>query len=87
MSGQIILTGIAWVCALGWLAFAVMVLSGLTRRKPLPATQDSQLITDQPLVSVLIPARNEAHRILAQALRSVLGQTYEHIEVIAVNDR
>ena len=87
MSGLMILKGIAWVCALGWLAFVVMVLSGLTRRKPLQATQDSQLLTDQPLVSILIPVRNEAHRILAEALRSVLGQTYEHIEVIAVNDR
>src|ERR1044071_9708504 len=81
------LTGIAWVCVLGWLAFAVVVLYGLTKRKPLPATQNSQLRTNAPLVSVLIPARNEAHRILARTLRSVLAQTYEHLEVIAVNDR
>ncbi len=87
MSGITILTGIAWVCALGWLAFAAGVLYGLTRRKPLPATQNSQLPTNAPLVSVLIPARNEAHRILARTLRSVLAQTYEQIEVIAVNDR
>ncbi|HEY0377311.1 MAG TPA: glycosyltransferase family 2 protein [Pyrinomonadaceae bacterium] len=87
MSGLIILTGIAWVCAVGWLAFATVVLYGLARRKPLPATQNSQLPANAPLVSILIPARNEAHRILAQALRSVLAQTYEHIEVIAVNDR
>jgi chlorobactene glucosyltransferase len=87
MSGLIILRGIVWVCALGWLAFAAVVLYGLIRRKPLLVTPDSQLPTDAPLVSVLIPVRNESHRILAQALRSVLAQTYEHIEVIAVNDR
>jgi chlorobactene glucosyltransferase len=87
MSGLIILKGIAWVCALGWLAFAAVVLYGVTRRKPLLATPDSQLPTGAPLVSVLIPVRNEAHRILAQTLRSVLAQTYKHIEVIAVNDR
>jgi cellulose synthase/poly-beta-1,6-N-acetylglucosamine synthase-like glycosyltransferase len=87
ISGITILTGIGWVCVAGWLAFAAVALSGLTRRKPLTATQNSQLSINAPLVSVLIPARNEARRILAQSVRSVLGQTYEDIEVIAVNDR
>jgi glycosyltransferase involved in cell wall biosynthesis len=40
-----------------------------------------------PLVSVLIPARNEAGRVLAESLRSVLAQDYERLEVIAINDR
>ncbi len=38
-------------------------------------------------MSVLIPARNEEHRILADCIRSILSQDYEPFEVIAVNDR
>src|SRR5829696_2570240 len=87
LSGLTVLAGIAWICALGWLGFAVVALYGLARRKPLLPPQDSCPMTDAPLVSVLIPARNEAHRVLAQSVRSVLAQDYEHLEIIAVNDR
>lgn len=87
LSGLRILAGIAWVCAFGWLAFAALTLYGLAKRKPLLSLQNSKVMIDAPLVSVLIPARNEAHRILAQCVRSILMQDYEHLEVIAVNDR
>lgn len=87
LSGLSVLTGIAWICAFGWLVFAAVALYGLAGRKPLLPLQNSRLTTDAPLVSVLIPARNEAHRVLAQSVRSVLAQDYEHLEVIAVNDR
>jgi chlorobactene glucosyltransferase len=40
-----------------------------------------------PLVSVLVPARNEAQRILAKSLRSMLAQDYPAYEVIVVDDR
>ena len=39
-----------------------------------------------PLMSVIIPARNEARNI-ARCLTSVLGSTYRSIEVIVVDDR
>lgn len=42
--------------------------------------------TPQPLVSVIIPAQNEADSI-EQALTSVLSMDYENIQVIVVNDR
>ena len=85
--GLAILTVIAWICAVGWLGFAAVALYGLAQRKPLPAPPVAQLDTTRPLVSILFPARNEAHRILPQALASVLAQDYQQIEVIAVNDR
>jgi chlorobactene glucosyltransferase len=47
---------------------------------PLPAS-------DTPLVTVLVPARNEEHRVLADCLRSILAQDYGRFEVIVVNDR
>ena len=38
-----------------------------------------------PLVSVVIPAYNQAH-FLAAAIQSVLGQSYPRLELIVVND-
>lgn len=40
---------------------------------------------EMPLVSVIIIAYNE-ERYLSAAIESVLNQTYEHIEIIVVND-
>ncbi|MBT8334125.1 MAG: glycosyltransferase, partial [Deltaproteobacteria bacterium] len=42
--------------------------------------------TYQPLVTVIVPARNEAPSI-EQGLRALCHQTYEKLEVIVVNDR
>lgn len=39
----------------------------------------------QPLVSILIPFKNTAH-FLAECLDSILNQTYQNWEVLAVND-
>ena len=39
-----------------------------------------------PLVSIIVPARNEA-RIIAESVRSFLAQDYELLEVVVVNDR
>jgi hypothetical protein len=49
--GLAILTVTAWTCAVGWLAFAAVVLYGLAQRKPLPATSISQLTKNPPLVA------------------------------------
>jgi cellulose synthase/poly-beta-1,6-N-acetylglucosamine synthase-like glycosyltransferase len=94
VSGLFLLTFVAWVCAAGWLVFAGLALYGLAKRKPLLPARDSQTLTDAlltttdaPMVSVLIPARNEAGRVLEQSVRSVLAQDYAQLEVIAVNDR
>ena len=38
-----------------------------------------------PLISVIIPCYNQAH-FLAQAIDSVLAQTYSHFEIIVIND-
>lgn len=39
----------------------------------------------KPLVSVVIPCYNQGH-FLSEAVESVLGSTYENIEVVVVND-
>lgn len=87
LSGPALLTAVAWVCAFGWLAFAAVALYGLAGRKPLTAPENPRATAEAPLVSALIPARNEERRVLASSVRSVLAQDYERLEVIAVNDR
>jgi len=83
-----ILAGLLWLVVLAWLISTVLTLYGLSRRKTLPRTDDSRLKTnDAPLVSVLVPARNEEHRVLADCIHSILNQDYGRFEIIAVNDR
>jgi hypothetical protein len=41
--------------------------------------------TESPLVSVIIPSYNQAH-FLHEAIESVLGQTYPHMDVVVVDD-
>jgi cellulose synthase/poly-beta-1,6-N-acetylglucosamine synthase-like glycosyltransferase len=40
-----------------------------------------------PPVSILLPARNEAGRVLARCVASILAQDYGRLEIIAVDDR
>lgn len=83
-----IATVFLWFIVLLWLITIVLTLYGLARQKPLLQTRHLGMTAgDAPLVSVLVPARNEAHRILSDCLRSILAQDYGRFEVIAVNDR
>ncbi len=83
-----ILTTLIWLTVVAWLVSLILTLYGLARQKPLLPINDLRLTTtDAPLVSVLVPARNEEHRVLADCIRSILAQDYGRFEVIAVNDR
>jgi chlorobactene glucosyltransferase len=67
----------------------MVTLRGLARQNPLPAAAPAGRLTarDAPLVSVLVPARNEEGRVLSACIRSILAQDYGRFEIIAVNDR
>jgi chlorobactene glucosyltransferase len=83
----VILTGFVWLLVLAWLVSIVLTLYSLSRQKPLSPTMDSSLKANNvPFVSVLVPARNEEHRVLSECIGSILAQDYESFEVIAVND-
>ncbi|PYS58025.1 MAG: hypothetical protein DMF76_20505 [Acidobacteria bacterium] len=84
----VILTSFVWLLLFGWLISIVLTLYGLSRQKPLLPTNHLRATTSEtPLVSVLVPARNEQHRVLSECIRSLLAQDYGRFEVIAVNDR
>jgi chlorobactene glucosyltransferase len=76
-----------WPALLGaalWIAMLIAVVARFLDSKRLdeyPATIPAQ----PPLVSVIIPARNEAHNI-ERCLTSVLSTTYPMMEVIVVDD-
>lgn len=85
---MLILTILVWLIAFAWSISVVLTLYGLSRQKPLlPTNHLPMKASDAALVSVLVPARNEQHRVLADCIRSILAQDYERFEVIAVNDR
>ena len=71
-----------WTILVAWLLSLVNTIVNLVVLPTLRATSN----TGGPLVSVIIPARNEQGSI-ATTVRSLLGQTYASIEVIVVNDR
>lgn len=77
-----------WFVAFAWLVMVVLTVRGLSRQRSLLATNNLRLTaSDVPLVSILVPARNEQHRVLEPCIRSILAQDYGRFEVIAVNDR
>lgn len=83
-----ILISVIWLIAFVWLIIVVLTLSGLSRQRTLSPASELQLtLPHAPLVSILVPARNEEHRVLADCIRSILAQDYGRFEVIAVNDR
>ncbi len=73
--------GVAWL----WLFSATRrTLHACPRVLPLGA---SIRITDAlPRVSIVVPARNEAGRVLAEAITSLREQKYSNLEILVVDD-
>jgi chlorobactene glucosyltransferase len=83
-----LLVRLAWLIFYLWLAGGALTVFALARQKFLKPSKESRLKNrDAPLVSVLVPARNEERRCLRECVRSILAQEYANFEVVAVNDR
>jgi len=78
-----------WAVAFGWLLALIYNVINIRKAPRLPraALATGERVKDRPLVSILVPARDEAHRILGASIRSMLAQDYSSFEVIAVDDR
>lgn len=75
---------ISLIFAAPWLILLMYLASRLRLPRKLgPESVDAE---DAPLVSVIIPARNEEHNILSSA-ESVGASTYPNFELIVVDDR
>lgn len=72
--------GAAWLVALLWTRLCLEKLKPLKSRKTLE-------INEKPFVSVVVPARNEAGRVLEKSIGSMLAQTYENFEIVVLDDR
>jgi chlorobactene glucosyltransferase len=73
----------AWLLASPWILALLVILYGYATRRP--QLRDYAPATVGPLISVIIPARNEARNI-ERCVRSILAATYPNIEVIVVDD-
>lgn len=82
------ITTLAWAIFGAWLFAAFLTARALARQKPLPRLNDATLKrADAPLVSIIVPCRNEAGRVLGASIGSMLAQDYGNFEIIAVDDR
>jgi len=79
---------VLWTLVATWIVSLALTVYGLSRQTPLLTVDDAVLKAHgNPLVSVIVPARNEEHRVLADSIRSILAQDYQPFEVIAIDDR
>jgi len=65
--------------------FVVVLISGVGRVLRLVTVEDREL-PDWPMISIIVPARNE-ERNIREALQSLLSLDYPNYEIIVVNDR
>ncbi|MDH3222894.1 MAG: glycosyltransferase [Gemmatimonadota bacterium] len=71
----------AWILSAFWLVGAVVLVLRVRLPDPLPSGAASG-----PLVSVIVPARNEARSIVA-CLESICAAQYDAFEVVVVDDQ
>lgn len=76
----------AWAIAALWTAALYWTWYCLEKQKPL-ALNKTLNAENNKFVSIIVPARNEARRVLNESISSMLAQTYENYEVIVLNDR
>jgi chlorobactene glucosyltransferase len=77
------LHGLAVLILVAWLLALIRTVVNLTL---IPRLRGDMQPANEPLVSAIIPARDEAH-IIERTVRAFLAQTYANLELIVVNDR
>ena len=73
-----------WLVPAGYALFLALIAYRYATRRPRLTTYPSHLTG--PLLSVIVPARDEAVNI-ERCVRSILGTAYRPVEVIVVDDR
>jgi len=79
----LVLFGVAvtalWIAAFFWTLYLLKNLKPLESHKGFEADKSV-------MVSIIVPARNEANRVLEKSILSMLAQDYKNFEVIVLND-
>lgn len=86
LESTIFLLIFAWSIVALWLAALFRTWFCLHKQKPLALNKTAKNIA-KPLVSIVVPARNEARRVLEKSIRAMINQTYENFEIIVLDDR
>jgi len=76
---------VALLAALPWVLVPIGMVLRMRRSRTL-AEFTAEPPRDPPLVSVIVPARNEAHNI-GRCVRSILATDYPNVELIVVDDQ
>jgi len=69
-----------------WILIGFLIIYSYFRTPFLKKHKDSVFKQDAPLVSIIIPARNEENNI-EECLESLLKQNYPKIEIVVIDDR
>lgn len=69
-----------------WLLWLLPFVALFRLARQRPTLRDYPPLTDGPLVSVIVPARNESEAI-ETVIRSVLASNYRNLELLIVDDR
>jgi chlorobactene glucosyltransferase len=73
---------LSWIVLIFWISSFLRTLLNLVLQKRVPLNAPD----DGPLVSIVIPARDE-ERAIERTVRALLSQTYRNLEVMVVDDR
>lgn len=84
--GFYLLLIVLWATVILWLTAIFWTERESRELRPLSGKNLRQL-SKEPRISILLPARNEEQRVLADCVLSLLAQNYQNFEIIALNDR
>lgn len=73
------------ISLIAWILYFVVVMSNFKKTPHLSKNPPKNPLKNQPLVSVIIPSRNEGHRI-GECIKTLKEQTYKKLEILIVDD-
>ena len=83
------LTYIIWflliICLLAWISYFIITIGNYRKMPYISKKTENYIEKPIPLVSVIIPTRNEAYRV-EKCIKSLKEQTYPNLEIIFIDD-
>ena len=73
------------ISLIAWILYFVIVMSNFRKTPHLLKNPSKNPLKNQPLISVIIPSRNEGHRII-ECIKTLKEQTYNKLEILIVDD-